>query len=264
MEEPHISTAPDFPQQKPSQSITLKLDFRLLCVLLVIVIAVMLGLWRPWENKPTTATRKITVTGTATVESTPDEFDFNPSFERTGTDTTAMKNDLNTFGTKLVADMKKLGIPDKDVTIASNSYEGYVFSNDSKTDQTLTMYVTIKASNKELAQKVQDYLAQTDAKGELTGQPQFSTSKQKSLEGQARIKAIADASDKAKQSASHLDAKLGKVLEVKDDDGYSSPRYTVNSDLMQGANSADATASLPVTAGSNEVSSSVVVTFAID
>jgi uncharacterized protein YggE len=245
--------------------LTLKLDYRILCLLLVIVIGVMLSLWRPWEDKPTAATRKITITGEATVKGTPDEFVFYPDFERTGTDLDSMKNELNTFGTQLMADLKKLGVPENKIKLDSSSYDRYSYYEDKPSgSQTISLYVTITATNKDMAQKVQDYLAKTDAKGQLTSYPQFSTETQKKLENQARQKAIADARSKADESAKNLNVKLGKVVEVKDSSDYGGI-----TPLMMGANSASgvedkATASLPVTPGEDEVDSSVSVTFALD
>jgi uncharacterized protein YggE len=253
-----------------SSSPTLKIDLRIVCAILVLIIASMLGIWRPWQDTSAAdTTRKITITGDATVKGVPDEFVFYPSFERTGTDVTSMKNDLNTFGTKLVADMKKLGIASSDVTLDSSSYDNYTTDITDGSSQILSLQVTITVPSKDLAQKVQDYLASTDAKGRLTAQPQFSTAKEKDLQNTARQQAVTDARKKATETASNVDAKLGKVLEVNDQPTYSGggcgtgticPLNATQNSLTSG----NTQASLPVTPGNDEVSSSVQVVFALD
>lgn len=220
----------------------------------------MLGLWRPWQHA-SSVTRKITITGNATVKAIPDEFVFNPSFERTGTDVNKLKGDLNTYGTKLNADLKKLGIAENDIKLDSSSYNNNYYSPTTTTTdtQTITLQATIMVPNKTLAQKVQDYLAGTDAKGQLTSQPQFSDSKRKSLESSARLQAIADARQKADQTASNLGAKLGKVIEVTDQQNISVRPLGVIND----AASASTSSSLPVTPGKNQVDSTVQVVFSL-
>lgn len=253
-----------------SQHINIKFDLRIVCIILLLIIAGMLAAWRPWQQTTTAATRKVTITGEATVKSTPDEFVFNPSFDRTGTDLTSMKNDLNSFGTKLQADLLKLGVAKSDITLDSSSYDSYGLDYSSNTSQTITLQATITVPNQTLAQKVQDYLAGTDAKGQLTAQPQFSTAKQKSLQNTARLQAVADARSKAEQTAANAGAKLGKVIEINDQTngisgGCGGGRgYMCPLSVTAGTNADTSTASLPVTAGTNEVTSSVQVVFALD
>ncbi len=242
------------------QTISLKLDLRIISLILLVIIAAMLAMWHPWSS--TATTRKITINGEATVKAVPDEFVFYPSFERQGTDTAALKNDLNTYGTKLQTELKALGVNENDITLNSSSYRDYPIAMDTTTDtekQTVTLQVTITVPTKELAQKVQDYLAKTDAKGTLTSQPQFSETKRKEIENTARQQAIEDARKKANQTVGNLDAKLGKVLEVNDASGFDI--LPMAADSASGAKAA--IASLPVTAGKQSVSVTVQVIFAL-
>jgi uncharacterized protein YggE len=246
-----------------TNTINLKLDLRIVCLVLVVIIATMLGIWRPWESTVAPTTRKITITGQSTVKATPDEFVFNPSFERTGTDLTAMKNDLNSFGTKLLADVEKLGVTSSEVTLDSSSYDSYYTPTTDGTSQTITLQATITVPNKDLAQKVQSYLAGTDAKGQLTAQSEFSTTKQKQLEDTARQQAIDDARKKADQTATSVGAKLGKVLEVSDQSntgGGCGSGPALICPLASGTAN-NSISSLPVTPGTSEVSADVQVVF---
>lgn len=240
-----------------NNNITLKLNLRIVCVVLLLIIAGMLAVWQPWSSD-NAVTRKITITGDATVKATPDEFVFYPTFERTGTDLSALRDELNAFGNQLLNDIQKLGIAKSDIKLNSSSYENYGDTITADKDQTFTLQVTITTHDQTKAQKVQDYLASTDAKGQLTSQPTFSDAKRKQLENTARQQALADARKKAEQTASNVGAKLGKVLEVNDQStgGGIMPLTAAGSNL-----SMDSKAGLPVTPGTDELTSTVQVVF---
>ncbi len=236
----------------------LTIDLRVICVVLIIIVATMLAFWRPWEQ--TKNVRKLTVTGQSTVKATPDEFVFNPYFERSGTDVSALKNELNQYGNKLQVDLKKQGIKESDITLDSSSYDRYYAYSDQSDSQTITLQVQITTPNKGLAQKVQDYLAGTDAKGQLTASPSFSDKKQKLLESDARQEAIQDARKKANQTAKDLNVTVGKVLEV---DTQQDLPLLYRSSIELGAADSKSQASLPVTPGKQDVTMSVRVVFAL-
>ncbi len=243
---------------------TLKLDLRMICIFLSVVIIIMFGLWKPWDSASNTV-RKITISGEATVKGIPDEFAFYPSFSRTGTDTTAMKNELNKFGIKLQSDIEKLGVNNNHIVLDSSSYNNYPQSTSMPaSEETVTLQVTITVFDKKIAQKVQDYLASTNAMGQLTAQSVFSTTKQKELESSARQLAIKDARKKATLAASDVGARLGKVIEVTDQSSFSGgcgAKGICPISMSAKAYSEDVNTSLPVTPGLSEVSSTVEVVY---
>jgi uncharacterized protein YggE len=232
----------------------LNIDLRIICALLLVVIAGMLAFWRPWEIKGDD--RSITITGQAEVEAVPDQFVFSPRFERSGTDAATMKNELNDFGTQLQSKLIELGIKKEDITLNSSSYDGIIKPEDSNDGTTVALSVMIKAPNQELAQKVQDYLATTDAKGQLTAAAQFSDAKRRDLENQARSKAVEDARSKAERTVKNLDATLGKVIEVKDVAGFGVLPVT-----RENTETAGRDISLPVTPGKDSVTFTIEVSF---
>ena len=125
--------------------------------------------------------------------------------------------------------------------------------------------MTVTVASKDLSQKVQDYLLTTSPKGAITPYPTFSTAKQKALQAKARSGAIADAKSKAKQNASDLDTKIGKVIEIKD-----SPTFGGVYPMSVKAGAADIAAatttesgSLTIQAGQNELNYSVEVVFSL-
>jgi uncharacterized protein YggE len=245
------------------QSLNLRLDYRILTLALLAVVISMLAVWRPWEGSET---RKITVSGQATVKAVPDEFVFYPSFSRTASDAETAKSELNTFGQKLLNEVKALGVPEEKIKLDSSSYDYYypVDKPQQTDEQTVTLQVTITVDNKELAQKVQDYLASTDAKGQLTAQASFSTEKQKTLEAEARQKAIEDAKSKADQTAANLNSRLGNVLEISDGTGFGGCYGAICPMMGAAEDSAKSSrSSLPVTPGENELNFTVQVIFAL-
>jgi uncharacterized protein len=234
--------------------LSVNIDLRILCVVLVLIIAAMFALWRPWQNN--NSHRTITVTGTAKITAEPDKYQFNPSYQKTTTD--ELNAQLATVTTKL----KELGVEAKNITVQSSSYgNAQPLTSYTPEKQSTYAYLTIQVSNKDLAQKVQDYIATTGAQGQLTSSPSFSDDKQKQLTEQARDKAIADAKAQAGKTAENIDAKLGKVIEVKDSDNNSGP-ITIQNGVARGVN-LDAKASSPIYAGQQDITFTVQVTFEI-
>jgi uncharacterized protein len=245
------------------QSFTVKIDFRIVSLILLLVISAMLAIWQPWNASATS--RKISVTGEATVKDVPDEFAFYPYFQRTGDDQAALKKELDEFGNKLLADLKKLGVPEDNIKLNSSAYdygkpESLIYPAPAPESRAnVSLSVTITAANKELAQKIQDYLATTDAQGQITPQATFSKTKQQKIESQARKAALENAREKATQTADTYGAKLGKVIEVKDNAGASTIPW-----LRSNVAEDTAMSSLPVTPGTNEFTFTVTAIFEIN
>lgn len=246
---------------KPTKKLTFSINPLTIIVILVVIVAGMTALWRPWEVR--TPERTITVTGLGSVSSTPDEFVFSPYFQRTGQDTAALKTELDTYGKKLLGELVTLGVPKDDITLNSTSYDAPGVSTApsqpeiqrQKQPNTAVLHVVIKASNQELAQKVQNHLAATDAQGQLTATPSFSKQKNDKLESEAREKAIKNAREKAEKTVKDLQVSVGKVVSVKE-----SPEQ--NSIHPLAADTAGRSASgLPVTPGKSTASATIEVVF---
>lgn len=248
------------------KALTLTFDRKTIIIaILLVTIGAMTFVWRPWEGSR--ATRTITVIGEADVKAIPDEFLFTPYYERTGSDASKLKAELDTFGKKLLDDIVKLGVAKEDVTMTSTSYgqasDGGgtaatepAMPGGKSVEPTATLSVTITAPGKDLAQKVQNYLGSTDAKGQLTAQAVFSKEKRKELEAQARDKATDDAKTKASETAATLGVSVGKVKEVKDS-VRSGSIFPMNASGV----AEDSKSSLPVTPGRDSVSVSLEIVF---
>jgi len=203
-----------------------KLDLRLVCAVLLAVIAVITYLWKPWQS-PTV--RTVTVTGEASIDQAPDQYVFSPSFTTTNSDRAVALKQVTDTGNAVVAKLKSLGVKDSEIstTVNSNSagYPEPMSSSVSSggamspvgSQNTATYDITITLGDKTLAQAVMDYLATTTAAGSITPESTFTTATTSNLETKVRTKAVADARQKADAEAAQLGAKVTKVQSVTDE-----------------------------------------------
>jgi uncharacterized protein YggE len=240
-----------------TNSVSLRLDLRLVCVLLLVVIALMVAIWQPWEGGG--EKRVVTVTGEARIEAVPDEYTFSPYFQEQGSNSQALRDKLAKLGDKLVKELKELGVPENKISLSGSSYDYHYYTND-KGEQTAQLRATVTVDNKELAQKVQDYLLKQDIKGQITPQAQFSQTRQDELKRQARDLAVADARSEAERSAGELEAKLGKIVELKDSETVAYPWYGREGVALDSGNRSEKP-SLPVTPGEQAFTFQVQATF---
>jgi uncharacterized protein YggE len=245
---------------KTTNKLNLSLDLRLICALLLVIIGVMLALWRPWVDQPASSARTITVTGESTIKAKPDEYVFSPQYEFKNADKAAALADLTAKQTDITTELKKLGVKDDQIKADSNGYNyGYYYDETARTNN-YNLMLTITLSDKDLVQKVQDYLVTTQPTGSVSPQANFSDKLLSTLENGARIAALQVAKGKAEQSAKNLDFKLGKVKSVDD----SGSKGNIMPMLMQGSNlssTAEAKDSLAVQPGQNELNYSVTVVY---
>ena len=207
----------DSKKQQASNKLNLSIDLRLIVIVLLLVIVCMLAAWRPWNSADSTAARTISVSGEATVKATPDEYVFYPSYQLKDADKATASSKATAKQQEVVAGLKKVGLSDTQIKADTAGYNSY-FDETSNT-YNYTVSITVTVDNKDLAQKVQDYLVSTTPDGQITPTGQFSKSLQNKLESQARDQATKDARAKAEQSAKNLGFSLGKVKSV-DDSGF--------------------------------------------
>lgn len=241
---------------KQTASISINVDFRIIAAVLLLIILGMFALWRPWEAGGDD--RTISVTGQATVKATPDEFVFYPTYEFKNADKQAALAQLTKKSDEVVAAIKKLGVADGGIKTNSDGYDSPVYKDDRSTPA-YTLRLTVTVGNKELAQKVQDYLVSTTPSGAVTPQPAFSEAKRKELESKARDDATKDARSKAEQSAKNLGFGIGSVKTVSDGSGFGVGIMPAGRGAMDTAVSSPP--QLTLQPGENELSYSVSVTY---
>jgi uncharacterized protein YggE len=196
-----------------------KINYKYVCIALVVVLILMMVLCRPWMRPIAANSRTVQVTGTASIKSTPDQFVFYPSYTSKNTDTQVALAELSKKSDEIVAKLKTLGVTEDSIKTNSSSVDGKymitaMYPDPSSSSNTLQLTVTV--SNKDLAQKVQDYLLTTGPTAAVSPTPSFSAAKQKKLESQARDEAAKDAKAQAQQMAKNLGFKLGPVKTVED------------------------------------------------
>jgi uncharacterized protein YggE len=195
-----------------------KINYTYVCIALVAVLVLVVIFCRPWIRPIAANSRTVQVTGTASVKSTPDQFVFYPSYTSKNTDTQAALAELSKKSDEIVAKLKTLGVTEDNIKTNSSSVNGKYMITAMYPDPnggSNTLQITVTVSNKDLAQKVQDYLLTTSPVAAVSPTPSFSTAKQKKLESQARDEAAKDAKAQAQQMAKNLGFKLGPVKTVE-------------------------------------------------
>ena len=236
----------------------ISLDLRIVTIVLLVIIGILVFLLKPWE--PTTSDRTITVSGESSTKTEPDEYQFSPTYQKKGTDRVAIQQELTAKINEIVAKLKELGVDESDITLASSTYDNYW--NDG-TNEITSNSLTISVNNKELSQKVQDYLLTTAPEGQITPYATFSTKKRKEVESTLRSEAIADAKQKAETMVADLGGKVGKVITINDNSsGGVFPmigRAEMSGSAM--AVSDSAVSSLPILSGKQELNYNVEIIY---
>lgn len=239
--------------------ISIGIDFRIITLILLIIIVTILAVWRPWSASITDDSRTITVTGDVTLKAEPDEYVFYPSYEFVSPDKATALTKQSEKNRQIIDGLKDQGVDESNIKNSSSSY-GYTWEDNDGTTYTLGLVVTV--SDKETAQKVQDFLITTQPQGQISPQASFSETKRKSLESQARDKATEDARNKAEQSAKNTGASLGRVKSIQDGDSSGNfipmPLYDSRS---TGASEQSTSQSITVNPGQNDLVYSVTVTY---
>lgn len=230
----------------------ISIDLRIVCVVLLIAVGGLIYALKPWSS---TTARTISVSGEATTKAEPNEYQFSPMYQQKGTDRTAIQQELAAKINDVIAKLKELGVDESDITLSSSTYDNYW--NDG-TNEITSNSLTISVDNKELSQKIQDYLLTTAPEGQISPYATFSTEKRKEIEEQVRTEAIADAKKKAEKMAGELGLKLGKVITISDQSGGGVIPMMAESSIK----GMDATvSSLPVLPGKQEISYTVTVIY---
>lgn len=263
------TTEPSNSAPQTKKSLTLTYDYRWVIGALVAIIIVMFALWRPWEFQPDANNRTVNVTGEAKLTAVPDEFVFYPSYEFRGSDKDAAIKALSAKSDTIVKKLKELGVPENKIKTNSSGYDLPIYDDSvmemapssgrpAPTTPTYTLSLTVTVDNKDLAQKVQDYLVTTSPTGSISPQANFSEKKRKELESRARDEATKEARAKAEQSAKNLGFRIVGVKSVDDGAGfgdvYPALREGMAADIAQSSK-------LRVQPGENELTYQVRVVY---
>jgi uncharacterized protein YggE len=235
------------------------LDYRVVIGILLAVIIGMLIIWKPWEPQIDAKTRTVSVTGQAKVTATPDEFVFTPVYQFKNADRDVALSELSKKSDGVVKELKQLGVADNKIKTNSSGYDYPVYNKEDSSVPTYSLSLTITVDNKDLAQKVQNYLLTTSPTGSVSPQYTFSDAKRKELESKARDEATKDARSKAEQSAKNLGFTIGDIKTVND--GFNFGAYARDG-IAGGAGSTDSSsAELKLQPGENDLTYQVSVVY---
>ncbi len=249
--------------------LNLKIDLRMAVAGLLIVIAVMLGIWRPWDSSQ--PTRTITVTGEGSISAAPDEFSFAPYYQASGTDSNEALNKVTKTGNEVVAKVKEFGVKDEQITtqITSGGYdylEGAPRDADSvsirnQSYNTATFSLTITVDNKDLAQRILDHLLTTSSVSGVFPTSTFRDDTRTDLELDARKKGSENARRKAKETVKELGARLGRVVKISELNQFRGP--IILDSASEGASAKRGVTSPRLETGSQDLSFTITVEYEI-
>ncbi len=248
--------------KQANNRISLSLDTRIIILALLVIICGMLLTWKPWESTPDSNDRTITVSGEAKITQEPDEYAFNPTYQFKDSNKDAALAALTKKSGEITSKLKALGVPDGKIKTDSDGYNYDYYYDDTERKSTYSLRMTVTTDNKDLAQKVQDYLLSTEPMGQVTPQANFSDAKRKEIESKARDEATKDARSKADQSARNLGFKVGKVKSINDGESTGGIRpYSRGAPETSIATDSDKPQSLQIQPGEDKLTYSVTVVY---
>lgn len=239
------------PESKKERKLVLTLSWKLLSIVLIVVIVALTIYTKPWEIN-TSNPRTLEITGETSIKRAPDSFVFSPTFEADSQEA------INAKTVEVVNALKELGLGDAGIQTQVSNYENYGTDGPDGTFR-YSAYLTLAVEDKELAQKVQDYLVASGATGQVTPVTGFTKDTKKALRDEALTLAVEDAKKRAEQTASNLGVRVVKVIKI-DEPAESYDIYPIAS---YDSTAVKESSSLPINAGENEYPFSVKVVFEI-
>jgi len=251
MEKLQMEEDTNIPQKTQGKRLVLTFSWKMLSLVLLVSLIALTIYTKPWDTSPANP-RTVTIKGEATIKKAPDSFVFNPSYEAEEQDAITSKTN------EVVSKVKELGLGDAGIQSSVSNYNKY--NTDGSTgDPVYSVYLTLSVEDKELAQKIQDYLLTTSSTGQITPTAGFTKATQKVLRDEASNLAVQDARKRADSTAANLDTKVVKVVKVTEPDQTDGGIYPVYSSL----DSKSSGAGLPINAGESEFNYTVEVEFEI-
>ena len=207
--------------------------------------------------------RNITVNGFAKVNGNNDIAITSIGFSNINKDIAQAQADNNKVMDQVSADLKKLGIQEKDLQTNYNIYPEYNYTED-KGQQLqgyrVTNSVTVKIRD---LTKISDVLALAGRYGaNEVGGLSFTIDDPENLKAEARNKALADARVKAMNLANTLGVRLGDVIGYYENDSQGGEYYPVAA-MDKAMGMGGATNQVVVSSGSKDVSMNVSIVYEI-
>lgn len=220
----------------------------------------------PLTNNGNAKTNVFHVQGTGTVTAAPDTATITVGITQDSLMIADAQKKVNETTSKIIADLKKLGINEKDIKTQNYSVNpkyNYMPVRNKPDGYTVSQEMEIKSKLIEKINKVID-VATADGANIINGANfTFSDELQKKLENQARENAVKDAKQKAETLSKAAGMNLGKVVDITESNNRAYPIP-----MMKTQEGIDGTtqASIPqtqVTPGENTVNITVDITYEV-
>ncbi len=205
----------------------------------------------------------IKVTGEGTVKVVPDEANVTVRVENKGNNAKTVKLENDTAIANVLAYTKKAGIAAKDVqTEYVNLNKNYDYNKKSY-NYTANQTISIKIRKLDDFDKVMSGLL--DSGINRINSVNFSASNKIALESEARKKAVANAKAKAEEYAGVLGQKVGKAIQINEQESYLQPTPVMANKMRMSASMDMSEAAGPTIApGELAIKCQIHITFALD
>jgi len=239
-------------------------------LLLIVVIAVGIGMWNAvkqhyYIGKSTDIARTITISGEGKVVATPDLAVINLGYLVEKKNVTDAQKDNTDKINALIKNLKDLGIQAKDIkTTNYNVYPQYDYADGKQIlrGYQVSQNVEVKVRDSEKISTVLDLVGSLGLNqvGGLT----FQIDEPEIYQQEARIKALANAKEKAKDLAAVMGVKLGKIISFNEDTYPVSPIYSYAKSEALGMGGDMAAPALSVESGSQEIIVNASISYELD
>jgi uncharacterized protein YggE len=233
-------------------------------IVLMVIVGVLLIVITNQQFNTATTTNTVTFSGQGKVLAKPDVavIDFSIVTESA---TSKAAQDDNSKKSKAVTDfLASQGIDAKDIkTTGYNIYPQYDYNNGKSTLRSYQVNQTTEVKVRDLT-KTDDVLTGVVSAGaNQVNQFQLTIDKPEQLQEQARQDAIKDAQAKAKVLEDQLGIRLGRIVNFTEDNGGYVPRPMYMMDSAKAVGMGGGAVAPEVSAGQNEISSNISITYQI-
>lgn len=208
----------------------------------------------------TTKTNLFSVSGTGKATGIPDTAVLSIGVTKTGETVAIAQEQTNSAANKIIDDLKKLGIAQKDIKTTNYSVNpNYDFSRGGQniTGYTVTQTLEVSVTPIDLANKTVD-TATSDGANLVGGiNFTFNDATKKDLENKARADAVNMAKEKAQSLASATGIRLGKIVDVQESGDFN-PRPIMMAQSLEVGKGAGDTSLQP---GENSITINITLSY---
>jgi uncharacterized protein len=210
----------------------------------------------------TTKSNLFSVSGTGKATGIPDTAQPSIGVTKTALTVADAQNQTNIATNKIIEDLKKLGIKEKDIKTTDYSINpkyDYTRGDQSITGYTVTQTIGVDITPIDIANKAIDTATLDGANlvGGITFT--FNDKTKADLENKARAEAVKIAKEKAESLSKATGIRLGKIVDVQESNGY--PPRPVYEMLAKGAGDSAASAPTQLQPGENSITTDITLSY---